>query len=435
MDQSKSNSQPQTDQSVENSQISADLDLNIDSIDSDSVDWLKKREQARQAMLGEVGQAKEQSRLEELAKRRKQARQAMETLEDRQKREQTEAAQQDQAVKQAKVAELKQKRLAQKIAAQKQIETEAAEKQKSEAAKRQAYLDRLKQSRQQIDRIVESTDSQLSPAKTLITDFAKFKQADEWSLSRIAQTNQETKPVRLDYKAWGVKLGLLLLAIILVGSAGFGLYFTWTIFTGPTPITADPQPLVPVAEHHRIDLPAETEVISRQIRAWRQPVDINTPRQILANIYFTSLINSSTRPGANRNLADLQTTLAAMQINWPAEFTHFLTDNYMIGLSEYSLPRSMFFIFTTRSWDHTFDSLLQNEIRLIQALLAGQDPNWAAQAANLNYVDQIIHNLDVRVGENNLGQAQIFYTFLDRQTLLIAQDRPTLDHLVDSWRQ
>ncbi len=401
-------------------------------IDRDSLEWLKKQQAARLAMSG-GSLEEEMDHLKELSKKRQEARLAMEDLETKRKREAQKAQETKELAREKKIAELRKKRLAAKKKEVESTRKSEEEAKRFEAKKRSDQKQAQEMSEEKIEQLLKSENAKLPPSQTLSSDLRQKNQPENRSTpSNTAEKSQSganknhTRPSTTTSKValFGVTIILLLLA------TGAGI-LTWQIFINPQPDSIDPRPLISVTKSHEIKLPQPPENIRQELRILSSSDQPDHPRGHLANIYFTKPQNDSGRVDQPRRPARTEELLTATEVNWPRNFTYFLQDEFMLGLSEHLFPRSLFLILKTNSWENSFDTLLQNESEITAELIADLFGRPEPEINELTFKDKTIKNLDIRAGQDQTREFVVYYGFLDRTVLVFTQDRETLEHIID----
>src|SRR5690606_17136002 len=117
-------------------------------------------------------------------------------------------------------------------------------------------------------------------------------------------------------------------------------------------------------------------------------------------------------------------------LSLPIDLTHFLTERYMFGI-HHSSSNNPFVILSTSSFVNTLDAMLKFEQQITTQLLSLYGP---INIPSINFNDRIIQNLDTRVVENQTGEIEIIYSFLNSNTLLITTNITTLNKIVSLFR-
>lgn len=359
----------------------------------------------------------------ELNEKRSEARHAMEGAERRRERELVQKKEREELLRQQQIEIVKKKR--EILAAQKghpEIPITAPP-----PGQWDKYREQINEAKKEMTAIA-SAPPELAKGRTFSTDIfsnlgatgtseAKLAlQAKEQELSKSSRATAATrKKTRLSLAVW--LLGLAFLAGSLV--VAYGAYHVYSKRLAG--VKAEMVVPLVFAEDQRviaIDGLTPDEIMSALATAWRGVPS----RESLIDIYFTT--TTSTEDG--RKITEVLPVidfLAQANLGLPADFVHFLEPKFMTAV--YDAPgqnQSHIFIFTTRSFEHTFDILLREGSLITHALFGKLAPPENTFAIRFQpFEDQIINNLDTRVIKNSAGEVIALYAFLDRKTLVFTE--------------
>lgn len=159
-------------------------------------------------------------------------------------------------------------------------------------------------------------------------------------------------------------------------------------------------------------------------------------------------VPTSTQNGNTLEEVDAQTLMTTLAPNMPQALLRTLLPNYLLGVEVYD-GNQAFFIFKVDSYEQAYAGMLQWEPYMQQDLLplfAYTPPphipeqGTATTSATTSpvaltgqgspFVDQIVENHDARVIEDQYGNITMLWTFLDKQTLVVATTDATLREII-----
>ncbi len=389
----------------------------------------------------EEGLVEKLSEAEELEKKRLEAKKAMEGTDRRTRREEAERKKAEIELRQHQIDEVKKKR--ELIEKEQLINSEQQNLAKAEAEKIAAdtYRENVETAKKKTSQIMYSLET-IEPAHTLKTDFQHAATTDALSAAQTAikerteELRKETKQITNNRKslALSATAWVVIIAIIVGG--------TFVVYWAAQKIKSEQ---IQIAE---INIPkvVQTENIEEIKVDNLTPSEITTAiknlirpaatGETLQGIYFTKT-NIDTEGKTSVNILTATDFLAITNIDLPEDFVYFLNDHFLISVyTKTNEPSSLAYIFKTRSFAHTFDSLLRNENAIITKLYYPYISTSAYDALSYrNFEDKIIENKDVRVLSAVTGEEIIFYTFLDQETLVITESRQALAKIAAAYNQ
>ncbi len=400
---------------------------------NDSANLNRRREEAREAMETEEHRQKRQTRTQTLAKKRELARAAMESVDQRRRHESKNKIKRNQEAKRKAEEEAK----LQALTAQERTKQEAEEaKRKAEEAEtkaRQRKRSQIDESEELIDKL-KVRESKLNPLRTLKLDMARAVKEEGVSISKIAtseearrrlgKTNQE-KPEPGVYRI--VALIIILIAIsggaILQWSGYFDFRQLWTRPTDiVTPTTSQTTSLVFADQVKTFDIAGiiDSDELSQRLMTEAKQGDLN--RRAIRHLSVVNSVN-------NKNSIAWSELVQRLGLRLPDLLARTLNETFMIGAygeASGSNSNSMFIILKPRSYEQAYASMLNWEIDLVSDLAPiFQGSRLTSTQTSGVFKDRLILNIDTRYLSDKDGKTIIFYAFLNKETLLIAQNEET----------
>ncbi|MCE9629027.1 MAG: hypothetical protein K8Q91_03480 [Candidatus Vogelbacteria bacterium] len=373
---------------------------------------------------------------EEIAKRREQAKRAMESFEHKQRRETREKRELESRALAQKIEEMKKARL---DLERKKSSEEFKESAKMEEDKRklsEGYQKKVAEARAEVEAITKSQTQKVNTYHTLQTDINDQVTSGGLTLTKIALEDEARHRLEtLPREPVGVSRGKL----ILIGSLGFiilGIGFLTISFVITRPGVSQVQPVVinsiVFAEEHQ-------EVVT----------DNQTPNQIqdliktnlkksysaskVIDLYPTKTI--TTDKTIIKKILSGPEILTFFQIAIPINFTHFLLDPFMMGVVSDPTATSSapFFIFKTRSFENTLDSMLREENIIVANIFGPLTENKNSIQIG-NFTDKIINNIDTRILSDTDNNSLAIYGFVDRSTLIMTTTEAAFTKLLTAYQ-
>ena len=387
---------------------------------------------ARQAMEGEAWRKKRETEAQVLIKRREEAHLAMEGR-DRQLKRQAEEAEKlrikNQAAAIAQAA-------ADKIAAARQVAKSAVESERDKVARAAALeatrRDQAAETAIKIERM-KTAPNEMSAVRTFRTDLAGAA-AGGASISKSIiqgqkQANQTLAGSNQKSHSGGGWLFLILI-LLLLGGGALG-YVYWMKSTPQTPagLGQAATSTIPVGlvkplfiftdKQNKIELDSLTR--SDAVLKLRQAISDG----VLVSGQITSLI--PTRGG--EPLA-LNLWLTESQITWPEKLTQTLEPKFLIGRYDGPDQATAFLILETKKYEAAFAALQEDESGFVALfyMLTGRDA-FSPAPSKPKFTDRLSHNLELRELVKD-GQTALFYTFLDQNILVVAEDDAALVEII-----
>lgn len=187
-----------------------------------------------------------------------------------------------------------------------------------------------------------------------------------------------------------------------------------------------------------INRPIETEVVTQP--EILQTNNVVTLANVNKNTLMLELNKMSTTPGVSvAKISDLngnpiknsEELFDFLQIPDPLSIRRTLKNSFMVGtISQNNTPAS-FLIITVDDFGRAFASMLDWEVTILEDLKFLV--SIVDSSGKFAWKDLIIKNKDARAFIDEKGNAQIVYTFLDRNTILITNNLLLVDDLGDLY--
>ncbi len=389
------------------------------------------RERARLAMGGKKIEEKEMAENKNTEEMRRLARLAMEGSERRIRRETREKEAIDREMMRKRIDEEVKRRQAEE-AQKKAAEEEARRTQ--QAAKEQELKQKeneFVQSQNIIEQLKNEQGSSLHPLRTLQSDLAGAVQNEKLSATKIAISEQERAPRSIispeesPFSIWKT-LTILFIFLILIIGGGAGGYWYWINKTNTTAgSNIVVQSIIYAETSTEIDTTKvpTANLISTVTELLTAPA---TAGETINNIYFTKVLSSPDGKTTKKSLLSFPEWQKYSQSAIPEDFSRFVND-YMIGLYKGSEEKSLFFTFKIDLFDNVFQTLLDHEGDYLPNIFKNLDgKNLVGTSTKQTFSDRLIKNINTRVLTNDQGKIVMIYSFLDRNTLVIAESEDAL---------
>lgn len=387
------------------------------------------RERARLAMEGDKRKEKETKDNLEIEEKRKNARLAMEGSDRRLRREEREKTEKAKEEMRRKVDEEVKKRMA---AAQAQKDALEKIKQEQEIAKKQELKqkeDRFVESKNIIEELKQERGSKIHPLRTLQTDLAGAVKTEQLSATKIAITEQEKKQLVPEKATPANGVGrkiiaflILLIIFFALGGAGFWYAKNKNETVANPKITV--QSFIYAENSTEINTTVKKTDELKTIMANLLATQGSTGETI-NNIYFTEEKIDTDGKTTIKNLIGFEKFLIYSQSAIPTDFARFVTA-YMLGIYKGTENSSLFIALKIDLYENVFQELLDNEKGYFRQIFQSLDNKSLESVAGQNFSDYLYKNLKTRALKDETGKIVLIYSFLDRQTLVIAQNEDAL---------
>ena len=183
-----------------------------------------------------------------------------------------------------------------------------------------------------------------------------------------------------------------------------------------------PQPLL--LYDYREEVRPSSLTRARLIRAGQEQVDETAIEAgALKYVYFSEVISGEPK------LVSASRFLEALQVSASSQFIRSLKDNFMYGIYS-SLQNGPYLIFKINSYEVAYAAMLAWEQNLgleMGAFMGRDDVNFALS----QFVDIELFNQDIRAVLDTEGEIILGYTFLDRNTLVLFNNKQTIRELFE----
>lgn len=132
--------------------------------------------------------------------------------------------------------------------------------------------------------------------------------------------------------------------------------------------------------------------------------------------------------------------LRRMETTAPGRFTRSLQEQYMIGVytsvknQTIEYDKNLFFIFQTKDHDQTFTGLLEWERNMLNDLALFFEIDTLYDNSSLlgqGLKDAVVANIDARVLRNKDNKVLFYYTIVNKDKVIIADDSKTIEEVIN----
>lgn len=361
------------------------------------------------------------------------------------------ASAEQKAVKAEEEKKIKEKELAQKRLEELQIKKKLADEEKIRKEREAQLIEEKKQAEikhQEIDKIINSKkiieeiakkeSPELSSIRTFRQDATSTVINEKLSAAKmIAQEANNRKKESVVNTNWKKNLIIFLSSCILITVGGSIIYFAYNLRKEKSQVNPNNsiKSIIFSDEHKEIDItgkkPEEvTSLIGDQIKS--SPAD----REKVENIYFTRInkIWNGKDWEEKKEILDFKSLVASSTLQVSNDLTRFLEDEFMLGIY-YTNQISPFYVLRTKYYSNAASALLNDENRIIYNLYAPfLDSADVEILRTVGFKDRTIKNVDIRFIENEKNQTILLYSFLDKNTLLIAENEDIFLKILNSYQ-
>lgn len=373
---------------------------------------------------------------EEIAKRREQAKRAMESFEHKKRREAREKEEAEAKNLTQKIEEMKRARLELE---QKKYSEEFKQSAQNEEVKRKLAADyerRVAEARAEVEAITKSQTQKINTYHTLKTDVNDQVTTGGLTLTKIALEDEARRRLEtLPREQINPNRNKLIIggSLALVGLGVTVLVISF-ILTKPSVSQVQPVTINSIifAEEHQ-ELPTDNQTPDQIQNIIKADLKKTYSDIRVIDLYPTKTI--TTNKSLVKKILSGPELLTFLQTAIPIDFTHFLLDPFMIGVvSEPNATSSApFFIFKTRSFENTLDSMLREE-SIIMANTIGPLTDNKNIIQTGNFKDKIINNIDTRILTDNNNNSVAIYGFVDRSTLIMTTTETAFVKLLTAYQ-
>ncbi len=245
---------------------------------------------------------------------------------------------------------------------------------------------------------VEEPESKPEPKATPVP-LPKKKSQRKSAQYPFKHKEQHRVPITTRLLPFGVGI-----AILLATTAGAGgTYYLFKLFVTKTPVTIAPATSVIAADElvsYTLDANDVFSTVTDTTAGATNTLVIYTPHTVLDGQVVPA------------NGSDV---VARLPFSWNGPFSRSITE-FSFGTFE----NKRFIVLETNSFDTAFSGMLAWESTMAKDLSP-----WFGDASTASFTDTTSDNHDIRVAKYSDG-GELYYTFLDRTTILIATDRTVL---------
>ncbi len=241
--------------------------------------------------------------------------------------------------------------------------------------------------------------------------------------------------------------GLYTLGLLLIAGASGALAY---IIERPTSV-ATPQavatPFIAVDETKEITISPATTRASLMASLSAAKDASALALGLISRLLVTTA--SSTASG-QLDAVDAQTFFALVAPNIPPALLRTVRPTYLLGVHIYS-NNAPFLIMSVDSYEQAYAGMIAWEPYMKQDLaplfntpapihipeqgIASSTPNPDSQFIQTGFIDSIVENHDARVIQNNTRDISLLWTFLDRNTLVIATNPTTVREIISRIKE
>jgi hypothetical protein len=290
----------------------------------------------------------------------------------------------------------------------------------------------------------------IRPLKTYRGDVEEVIQRQKESLAQIALAEQQKKAAEKKEKTLPsldvqtkkrifVAVSIVISVVVVTGGTFAALRYTnfsfslWNKNTGAVTQTIITVPAIIRPDYeHEVDMNAITskENVATLVRG--EAAQVRNSSSIL-NIFFT---RASTPPLPNvavgKQIVSAGAFLTGYFGNAPDTLARSLNNNFMLGVYYDSAKKGHpFLILTTSSFETSFAAMLSWERTLPQDM----GPLIGSSEGVGDFKDIVIYNKDTRSLLDRNGEPVFIYSFIDRNTILVAPDKETFGSIINLLNQ
>ncbi len=279
----------------------------------------------------------------------------------------------------------------------------------------------------------------ISPIRTYENDVVNVIKNDNVSMVKIAmaeKVRQEKQGEREEEISKGFKMNIYIVAIsiiLVVGGLVTGIYVYYKSL--PTPATAINPDNLPhffyTEKEKNISIDDLDPISLSNVIMKEKSLDI--PEGSIEEIRFIQQIGTTTSYASSADI------LGALKARIDPAFARALDQDFIYGIYSYK-PNGNFFLFKLNSYENAYAGMLSWE-KTMDVDIGGlfyQKSNTISQISTSTsatstiktFQDKEIQNFDTRAYSDQNGNIYFFYTFIDRNTLIITSDEATLKEIL-----
>ncbi len=173
---------------------------------------------------------------------------------------------------------------------------------------------------------------------------------------------------------------------------------------------------------------AISERVGKLIKAEVIGADIRL--DTIENLYFTETGDILSSKGEPLELAINTARLwSALEINLPPILLRSFSDDFMFGVHAWNGNQS-FIILKNDFYENAFTGMLKWEESMAKDLLPIMTNRSVDSFYGKPFQDMVIKNRDIRGLTNENGEPVLMYTFVNRETIVIATHKDTLNEVI-----
>ncbi len=398
------------------------------------------REEAKMAMANKSKQAQHIVEQEEIEKKRIDAARAMEGSDRKKRREEEERKKLEIDQRNQNIENVKKKRLL----VEKKLELEKLERltklNTEEQQEGDTYREQVIGAKKKIAELAKS-DSDLPEFHDPNIDLQATGNQEQISKARLAiqdrqkQLRSEAGEYKKNRKSFALSAFSWLVVIILVaGSLGVLSYATILLrgkIAGVEVLKKNSLIFTEFQEKVTVNNQTPDAIRLLLLKSGQK----NATADSLTDVYFTKTITTDT--GTSEEVITTADFLAITNTTFAPDFLHFLEPQFMAGVyTRTFVDKTVVFIFKTRSFEHSFDTMLRGGGKTITSLygelLSQTDKNLIETKS---FSDTTIDNTNIRYIKNDNEETIMMYGFLDRETLVFAKNEEAFLKILASFRR
>ena len=285
----------------------------------------------------------------------------------------------------------------------------------------------------------ENAGSSTPALRTYKSDVAEAVKRKRESVASIVSAEQtrkrdgdgDTKDRGVGFLWFYIKKNALIMILgVFVLLTGVGLVSFFLIIRNPEPIiTPSAQTLVFVNKEVKINIDGlDKKGLETKINeAWdTEGIILN---DFLAITFFRLTQNSENKK-LTEETAGLSEILSLVIENVPSELLRSLGENYLYGV--HVLGENVPFLITeVRSYENAFSGLISWEKSMTKDIAPLFNITRFPPVRVYEYTDVLIKNRDVRVVFDEETVPILYYSFVDRKTLILTTDKTTFDEILN----
>ena len=278
-----------------------------------------------------------------------------------------------------------------------------------------------------------NTGGELKTLRTYMTDMADSVRANEVSVIKVALAEQNKKETEELYKkVEGTptkKIFWFIGGLILIGVAIYGSYYLLQLKAKINTIekVVKVESLISSDEISGIVL-ADNDQLIEKIQNVEQEKSSSSVNGSIKFIPISKMVN-----GVEESLSTVD-IFSRLKFTAPSSLVRSLSDSYMIGTYNKDSTSKLFFIFQSKDYEYSYAGMLEWENTLENDMtdlfgLNNTDLGEVSMDGD-KWKDIIINNRDARVLVDVKGRPILYYIFIDKESILIADSDIVIKELI-----